>query len=142
MVKKIRCWEFHHSNSEILDLENFTLKIPQSSIFIGFSNSWYQNVWTITYSPKTNLKIISRNIIVLCGKRDLALHDRLRSTIILSPGDNYAPCGEFYRPMTKFSIDNYAPCGAFYRPMTKRSIVFMCVFSFLFYCFFFWILCA
>ena len=51
MVMKIRCSEFHHSNSEILDLEYFILKIPQSSIFIGFSNNWYQNVWkSIIYS--------------------------------------------------------------------------------------------
>ena len=39
MVMKIRCSKFHHSNSEILDLEYFTLKIPQSLIFIGFSNN-------------------------------------------------------------------------------------------------------
>ena len=45
MVMKIRCSKFHHSNSEILDLEYFTLKIPQSLIFIGFSNNWYQNIW-------------------------------------------------------------------------------------------------
>ena len=28
MVKKIHCSEFYQSNSEILDLEYFTLKIP------------------------------------------------------------------------------------------------------------------
>ena len=51
MVKKIHCSEFHHSNLEILDHEYFTLKIPQSSIFIGFSNNCYQNILkSIIYS--------------------------------------------------------------------------------------------
>ena len=54
---KLRCTEFHHSNSEILGFEYFTLKIPYSSIFIGFSNNWYQNVWKkIIYS-----KILHKN---------------------------------------------------------------------------------
>ena len=39
MVMTIPCSEFHHLNSEILDLEYLTLKIPESSIFIRFLNS-------------------------------------------------------------------------------------------------------
>ena len=55
MVMKISGSKFHHSNSEILDLEYFTLKIPYSSIFIGFSNNLYQNVWKcIIYSKNIN----------------------------------------------------------------------------------------
>ena len=56
MAKNIRCSEFLHSNSKILDLEYFTLKISQSSIFIGFLNIWYQNVWKSIIYSKNLLK--------------------------------------------------------------------------------------
>ena len=58
IVKKIYCSECHDSNSKILDFEYFTLNVPQSSIFIGFSNIWYQNVWkSIIYSKNIQKKV-------------------------------------------------------------------------------------
>ena len=58
MVMNIRGSKFHHSNSEILDLEYFALKIPQSLIFIGFSNNWHQNVWkSIIYSKNIHKEV-------------------------------------------------------------------------------------